>query len=185
MEEQKLMLNLDKPKFFLPVHGEYNHIMKHKQTAIKCGVDERNIYLMSNGDQVELTQKYLKRVRTVKTGKVFVDNQINKQIADDVVIDRQNLADNGVIVIIAQVEKASKQLINKPRILSYGVVANKHDAPFAKELTEVLEQFFANLKDSVLNDNRFIEGQIRQVIRKHIFRKLKKYPTIVPSVFMM
>lgn len=185
MEEQKLMLNLVKPKFFLPVHGEYNHILKHKQTAIKCGVDERNIYLMSNGDQVELCQKYIKRVRTVKTGKVFVDNQINKQIADDVVIDRQNLADNGVVVIIAQVEKSSKTLIHKPRVLSYGVVANKQDAAFAKELGEVLSVFFANLKDEVLDDNRFIEGQIRQVLRKHIFRKLKKYPTIVPSIFMM
>nr|WP_202922030.1 ribonuclease J [Campylobacter sp. MIT 19-121] len=185
MEEQKLMLNLVKPKFFLPVHGEYNHILKHKQTAIKCGVDERNIYLMSNGDQVELCQKYIKRARTVKTGKVFVDNQINKQIADDVVIDRQNLADNGVVVIIAQVEKSSKTLIHKPRVLSYGVVANKQDAAFAKELGEVLSVFFANLKDEVLDDNRFIEAQIRQVLRKHIFRKLKKYPTIVPSVFMM
>ncbi|KGI56076.1 ribonuclease J [Campylobacter sp. MIT 97-5078] len=185
MEEQKLMLNLVKPKFFLPVHGEYNHILKHKQTAIKCGVDERNIYLMNNGDQVELCQKYIKRVRTVKTGKVFVDNQINKQIADDVVIDRQNLADNGVVVIIAQVEKSSKTLIHKPRVLSYGVVANKQDTAFAKELGGVLSVFFANLKDEVLDDNRFIEAQIRQVLRKHIFRKLKKYPTIVPSIFMM
>lgn len=185
MEEQKLMLNLVKPKFFLPVHGEYNHILKHKQTAIKCGIDERNIYLMNNGDQVELCQKYIKRARTVKTGKVFVDNQINKQIADDVVIDRQNLADNGIVVIIAQVEKSSKTLIHKPRVLSYGIVANKQDTAFAKELGGVLSVFFANLKDEVLDDNRFIEAQIRQVLRKHIFRKLKKYPTIVPSIFMM
>ncbi|WP_053871891.1 ribonuclease J, partial [Campylobacter coli] len=89
IEEQKLMLTLVKPKFFLPVHGEYNHINKHKETAIKCGIPEKNIYLMSDGDQVELCQKYVKRIKTVKTGKVFVDNQINKQIADDVVIDRQ------------------------------------------------------------------------------------------------
>ena len=68
-EEQKLMLRLIKPKFFLPVHGEYNHIAKHKETAISCGVDERNIYLMSDGDQMEVCQKYLKRVKTVKTGK--------------------------------------------------------------------------------------------------------------------
>ncbi|EAI3450730.1 ribonuclease J, partial [Campylobacter jejuni] len=88
IEEQKLMLTLTKPKFFLPVHGEYNHITKHKETAMKCGIPERNIYLMSDGDQVELCQKYVKRIKTVKTGKVFVDNQINKQIADDVVIDR-------------------------------------------------------------------------------------------------
>lgn len=185
MEEQKLMLSLTKPKFFLPVHGEYNHIVKHKQTAIACGVDERNIYLMSNGDQVEICHKYIKRVKTVKTGKVFVDNQINKQIADDVVIDRQKLADNGVVVVIAQLDKANKTLINKPRVLSYGVVADKQDAAFSKDISEVLSVFFTNIKDEVLNDTRFLESQIRQVLRKHIFRKLKKYPTIVPSIFTM
>ncbi len=185
IEEQKLMLTLVKPKFFLPVHGEYNHINKHKETAIKCGIPEKNIYLMSDGDQVELCQKYVKRIKTVKTGKVFVDNQINKQIADDVVIDRQKLADSGIVVIIAQLDKASKTLINKPRVFSYGLVADKQDHTFSKEMAEVLGQFFVNVKDEVLNDPRFLENQIRQVLRKHIFRKIKKYPTIVPTIFVM
>ncbi|EKT7738630.1 ribonuclease J [Campylobacter coli] len=185
IEEQKLMLTLVKPKFFLPVHGEYNHINKHKETAIKCGIPEKNIYLMSDGDQVELCQKYVKRIKTVKTGKVFVDNQINKQIADDVVIDRQKLADSGIVVIIAQLDKASKTLINKPRVFSYGLVADKQDHAFSKEMAEVLGQFFVNVKDEMLNDPRFLENQIRQVLRKHIFRKIKKYPTIVPTIFVM
>ncbi|EOI3257163.1 ribonuclease J [Campylobacter coli] len=185
IEEQKLMLTLVKPKFFLPVHGEYNHINKHKETAIKCGIPEKNIYLMSDGDQVELCQKYVKRIKTVKTGKVFVDNQTNKQIADDVVIDRQKLADSGIVVIIAQIDKATKTLINKPRVFSYGLVADKHDHAFSKDMAEVLGQFFINVKDEVLNDPRFLENQIRQVLRKHIFRKIKKYPTIVPTIFVM
>ncbi len=185
IEEQKLMLTLTKPKFFLPVHGEYNHITKHKETAMKCGIPERNIYLMSDGDQLELCQKYVKRIKTVKTGKVFVDNQINKQIADDVVIDRQKLADSGIVVIIAQIDKATKTLINKPRVFSYGLVADKHDHAFSKDMAEVLGQFFINVKDEVLNDPRFLENQIRQVLRKHIFRKIKKYPTIVPTIFVM
>ncbi|ENY5689353.1 ribonuclease J [Campylobacter jejuni] len=185
IEEQKLMLTLTKPKFFLPVHGEYNHITKHKETAMKCGIPERNIYLMSDGDQVELCQKYVKRIKTVKTGKVFVDNQINKQIADDVVIDRQKLADSGIVVIIAQIDKATKTLINKPRVFSYGLVADKHDHAFSKDMAEVLGQFFINVKGEVLNDPRFLENQIRQVLRKHIFRKIKKYPTIVPTIFVM
>lgn len=185
IEEQKLMLTLTKPKFFLPVHGEYNHITKHKETAMKCGIPERNIYLMSDGDQIELCQKYVKRIKTVKTGKVFVDNQINKQIADDVVIDRQKLADSGIVVIIAQIDKTTKTLINKPRVFSYGLVADKHDHAFSKDMAEVLGQFFINVKDEVLNDPRFLENQIRQVLRKHIFRKIKKYPTIVPTIFVM
>lgn len=184
-EEQKLMVRLIKPKFFLPVHGEYNHIAKHKETAISCGVDEKNVYLMSDGDQVEVCQKYIKRIRTVKTGKVFIDNQINKQIANDVVIDRQNLAEAGVVMIIAQISSHNQKLIGKPRVISYGLVADKQDGEFSKEMQEILVQFLSNVKEELLRDNKILEGQIRQVLRKHIFRKVKKYPTIVPIIYIM
>jgi hypothetical protein len=184
-EEQKLMLRLIKPKFFLPVHGEYNHIAKHKETAVACGVDERNIYLMSDGDQIEICQKYMKRAKTVKTGKVFIDNQINKQISDDVVIDRQNLAEAGVVMIIAQISRHGAKLINKPRVISYGLVGDKQDGEFRKEMEGVLEQYLSNVKEELLKDGRILEGQVRQVIRKHIFRKVKKYPTIVPIIYLM
>lgn len=183
-EEQKLMLRLIKPKFFLPVHGEYNHIVKHKETAMSCGIDERNIYLMSDGDQIEVCQRHIKRVKTVKTGKVFIDNQINKQIADDVVIDRQKLAEAGVVTIISQIDKNAKTLIHN-RVISYGLVSERHARSLSKELEEILLQFLTNVKDDMLNDQRALENQIRQVIRKHIFRKLKKYPTIVPVVYLM
>lgn len=183
-EEQKLMLRLVKPKFFLPVHGEYNHIVRHKETAMSCGIDERNIYLMSDGDQVEVCQRHIKRVKTVKTGKVFIDNQINKQIADDVVIDRQKLAEAGVVTIISQIDKNAKTLIHN-RVISYGLVSERHTRSLSKELEELLLQFLTNVKDDMLNDQRALENQIRQVIRKHIFRKLKKYPTIVPVVYLM
>ena len=183
-EEQKLMLRLTKPKFFLPVHGEYNHIEKHSKTAIECGVDERNIYLMSDGDQVEVTSGYIKRVKTVKTGKIFVDNQINKEISDDMVKHRQNLADAGVVMVIAQVDQANKKLV-KTRVITYGVVNAKEQRAFAKDMELVLIQFLSNLKNELLGDQRALENQIRQAIRKHIFRRLKKYPTIVPVIYLV
>jgi ribonuclease J len=71
-EEQKLILGLTKPKFFLPVHGEYNHINRHRETAIKCGIPTRNILLMGDGDQIEVCPKYMKKVKSVKTGKVYI-----------------------------------------------------------------------------------------------------------------
>ncbi|MCZ6157079.1 ribonuclease J [Campylobacter ureolyticus] len=183
-EEQKLMLRLTKPKFFLPVHGEYNHIEKHSKTAIECGVDERNIYLMSDGDQVEVTSGYIKRVKTVKTGKIFVDNQINKEISDDMVKHRQNLADAGVVMVIAQVDQANKKLV-KTRVITYGVVNAKEQKAFTKDMELVLTQFLSNLKNELLGDQRALENQIRQAIRKHIFRRLKKYPTIVPVIYLV
>ena len=184
IEEQKLMLRLIKPKFFLPVHGEYNHIVKHKETAMECGIEEKNIYLMNDGDQMEVCEKYLKRVKTVKTGKVFIDNQINKQISDEIVKHRQNLADAGVAVIIAQIDKNEKRLI-QTRVITYGLVADNQTVYFTKEMQGIIEQFLANLKDEILLDHWALEGKIRQAVRKHIFRKIKKYPTIVPVIYLM
>ena len=179
-EEQKLMLSLIKPKFFLPVHGEYNHIMRHKEYGVACGVDERNIYLMNDGDQMELTERYLKRARTVKTGKTFIDNQIGKQISDDVVIDRQQLSEAGVIVIMAQIDRGEHKLI-KNRVISHGL-SPKH---ITKDLEDITQQFLTTAKDELFDDHKGMENAIRTLVRKHVFRKVKKYPTIVPIIYFM
>jgi ribonuclease J len=184
-EEQKLMLRLVKPKFFLPVHGEFNHITKHKETAMECGIPSKNILLMEDGDQVEICTEYIKKVKSVKTGKIFIDNQINSQIENDVVMDRQQLADSGVVMIIAQIDKREKKLISKPKVVSYGLVADKQDKEFSKEMEEVLVQFLSNAKKDVIENRPLLENEVRQVVRKHIFRSMKKYPTIVPTIFIM
>ena len=184
-EEQKLILRLVKPRFFLPVHGEYNHITKHKETAMQCGIPERNIVLMSDGDQIEVCAKYMKKIKTVKTGKVFIDNQINEQIADDVVIDRQKLADSGLVMLVIQIDKGDHRLIAKPKIISYGLVPDKDDKTFSIEMEGVIDQFIANAKAELLDNARALENEVRQVVRKHIYRQMKKYPTIVPTIFMM
>ena len=185
IEEQKLMLRLVKPKFFLPVHGEYNHIYKHRQTAISCGINPKNILLMSDGDQVEVCTKYIKKVGTVKTGKIYIDNQINTQIADDIVTDRRNLAASGLVMIVTQIEKATRKLLSKPVVKTYGIVADKDDKAFSKEMEDLLDQFLINCKVELFEDKRALEKEIRQVVRKHIYRKMKKYPTIVPTAFLM
>jgi ribonuclease J len=185
IEEQKLMIRLCKPKFFLPVHGEYNHIHKHKQTGISCGVNPKNILLMSDGDQIEVSPKFLKKVGTVKTGKTYIDNQMNKQIDDDIINDRQNLAEAGVVMIVAQIDKQTKKLISKPVVRTYGIVPDRRDKAFSKEMEDILDQFLINAKPEILTDQRGIENGVRQVIRKHIFRQKKKYPTIVPTIFLM
>ncbi len=184
-EEQKLILRLTKPKFFLPVHGEYNHIVKHKETAVKCGIPPRNILLMSDGDQVELCPKYVKKVKSVKTGKVYVDNQANEKIANDVVIDRQKLADSGLVMLVAQIDGNEHKLITKPKVVSYGLVPDKDDKKFSVEMEGVIDQFMANAKKELFQNPRAIENELRQVVRKHIYRKMKKYPTIVPTIFVM
>ena len=181
-EEQKLMLRLVKPKFFLPVHGEYNHILKHKETAMSCGVEERNIYLMEDGDQMEIAHNYLRKVRSVKTGKTYIDNQVNTTIANDVILDRQNLAENGILIVYLELSKAKASLLSKPRIQSMGIIANKDTMAFNKEIEEFFSLFVKNCKTELYNSQKAMENEIRNALRKLMFKKTKRYPTIIPMV---
>ena len=183
--EQKLMLRLVNPKFFLPVHGEYNHVMAHKETGMMCGVPERNIYIMNDGDSIEVAPKYMRKVKTVKSGKTYIDNQNNRQIDDDIVLDRQKLASDGVVMIVAQVDSQHCKMLAKPRVTSFGLVGDKQDKYFAKEMEDVLEHFLIHIKDGLIENTRALENDLRQVVRKHIYRKMKKYPLIVPTVLVM
>ncbi|MEN8147422.1 MAG: RNase J family beta-CASP ribonuclease [Campylobacterota bacterium] len=184
IEEQKLLLRLAQPKFFMPIHGEYNHVLRHKETAMQCGIPERNILLMGDGDCIEVTPKYMRKAKSVKSGKTYIDNQNNHMIADDVVVDRQKMANDGMIMIIAQVSKGDQKLIAKPRVTSFGIVPDKQDRAFAAEMEDVLEHFLVNLKPGLIENAKAMENDLRAVVRKHIYRKMKKYPLIVPNVFV-
>jgi len=184
MEEQKLMLRLVNPKFFLPVHGEYNHVMKHKETGMICGVPERNILLMTDGEQIEVAPKYMRKVKTVKTGKTYIDNQNNHQIDDDIILDRQKLASDGIVMMVIQVDAQHSKMQAKPKVTTFGIVADKQDKAFAKEMEDVIEHFLLHLKDGMLENTRALENDLRQIVRKHIYRKMKKYPLIVPHVLV-
>ncbi len=184
-EEQKLILRLVQPKFFLPVHGEYNHIAAHARTAVSCGVDERNILLMSDGDQVEITPKYLKKVKTVKAGKRYIDNQNNQEIFADVVDDRQKLSTEGIVNIVAQISTQTGKLIDKPVVTSHGLVPDREDKQFAKEIGQLLESYLVSSPIEKSANPKVIEDDIRGTVRKHILKRYKKYPIIIPTVFLV
>ncbi|SFV74516.1 Zn-dependent hydrolase, RNA-metabolising [hydrothermal vent metagenome] len=180
IEEQKLMLRLVNPKFFLPVHGEYNHVLKHKETAMECGIPERNIFVMTDGEQIEVAPKFIRKVKTVKTGKVYIDNQNNYEIEDDIVLDRQKLASDGIVMLVAEVDEQTQKLLSKPKVTTFGLVANKQDRAFAKEMEDVIEHFLLHMKEGLIYNQRALESDLRQVVRKHIYRRMKRYPLIVP-----
>ena len=184
MEEQKLMLRLVNPKFFLPIHGEYNHVMKHRETGMMCGVPERNILLMTDGEQIEIAPKYMRKVKTVKTGKTYIDNQNNHQIEDDIVLDRQKLATDGVVMMVVEVSEQNSKMLDKPKVTTFGIVPDKQDKSFAKEMEDVVEVYLTNIKPGLIENSRALENDIRQVVRKHIYRKMKKYPLIVPHILV-
>lgn len=183
-EEQKIMIRLIKPKFFIPAHGEYQHIQKHAKTAKKCGIDEKRIIILDDGDPIELSQKGYKKLKKVKSGKIFIDNQINKQIDHAIVYDRQNLANDGIIMIILQIDKQNLKLIQDPKVMSYGLVGPTKEKLLASELEETINSFVHGLNDAQLVNTKHLENSLRQVVKKHIFRKIKKYPIIVPTLYI-
>ncbi|CAA6813964.1 MAG: Zn-dependent hydrolase, RNA-metabolising [uncultured Sulfurovum sp.] len=182
--EQQLILRLIQPKFFLPVHGEYNHIYKHSKTAIDCGVDPRNILLMSDGDQIEIATKYLKKVKTVKTGKSYIDNQNNKEIKHDVVEDRQKLASDGIVNIAMQLNKETKKLIGKAVISSSGLVPEKEGKRFAHEIENIIDTFLINAEEKQTASPKIIQENISSIVRKFVVRTKRRYPIITPVIFM-
>ncbi|WP_455939342.1 ribonuclease J [Helicobacter fennelliae] len=181
-EEQKLMLRLIKPKFFLPVHGEYNHVAKHKDTAIKCGVLEKNIYLMEDGDQIEVNPSYMRKVRNVKSGKIFIDNQANKEIDNLTVQDRNDLAQSGMVSIVLFINK-NEQKIRSLELQTIGVVSTKEQKETHKEIEGTLEIAIRSMKKETLNDKKLLENEVRNLIRKFLFKKIKKYPIILTHIF--
>jgi ribonuclease J len=183
-EEQKLLLRLAKPKFFLPVHGEYNHVRKHSQTGVECGVLERNVYILSDGEQIEITPKTLKKVKSVKTGKTYIDNQKNRKISNSIVMDRQTMANEGIVMIIAQICQADQKVDGPIKVASFGLVDAKQESYLAKELEDLLHHFLEHIKEGLLSNSRALEEELRKVVRKHCIRKYKKYPMIVPTLIV-
>ncbi|WP_084340093.1 ribonuclease J [Helicobacter pametensis] len=181
-EEQKLMLRLVKPKFFLPVHGEYNHIAKHKDTAIKCGVPERNIYLMEDGDQIEVNPNYIRKVRSIKTGKTFVDNQVDRIIDQNMISDRQNLANDGTLSISAKIDKRKLDFSDELRIHSFGLISTKEEKLLSKEIQEALLLMLKAFKKDITPKN--LEFEARNLLKKMLFKKYKKYPLMSISFFV-
>jgi ribonuclease J len=183
-EEQKLMLRLCKPKFFIPIHGEYNHVVRHLQTGIDCGVLERNTYILSDGEQIEIAPKFVKKIKSVKTGKTYIDNQRNRKIGEDVVIDRQTMANEGVIMIVAQISENERKVEGPSRVSSFGMVDSKQEKHFAKEIEDILTNFLEHINPGILQNTRSVEEELRKVVRKHCIRKYRKYPMIVPTIFV-
>ncbi|MFT2616937.1 ribonuclease J [Helicobacter pylori] len=181
-EEQKLMLRLVKPKFFLPVHGEYNHVARHKQTAISCGVPEKNIYLMEDGDQVEVSPAFIKKVGTIKSGKSYVDNQSNLSIDTSIVQQREEVASAGVFAATIFVNKNKQALLESSQFSSLGLVGFKDEKHLTKEIQGGLELLLKSSNAEILNNPKKLEDHTRNFIRKALFKKFRKYPAIICHV---
>lgn len=183
MEEQKLMLRLVKPKFFLPIHGEYNHVLKHSQTGINCGVLERNIHILTDGEQVEINPKFMKKVKSVKTGKTYIDNQRNRKIENNIISDRQTMANEGLITLVVQIDLNNKEFLEPINMKTFGLVDTKSEKYLLKDIEDILVQHLQKEQDKNFT-NKILEDDIRKIVKKYCIRKYRKYPVIIPTAII-
>lgn len=180
-EEQKLILALTRPKFFVPVHGEFKHLSRHAQTARSMGIDEKNIVIADIGNVIETNGESIKINGNVPSGKVMVDGYGVGDVGAVVLKDRKHLAQDGVIVVNLTIDKIDRRLLSGPDLISRGFV-------YERESEELLEKARALAKSvcedelKTRHDYNAIKNRIRDDLGDFIFQKTKRRPMVIPDI---
>lgn len=181
-EELKLIMSLAKPKFFIPVHGEQKHLRKHAQLAESMGIAPGNIFIADNGRQVELTKRKMTVLDNVPAGKVFVDGYGVGDVGNAVIRERKRLAEDGLIIISAVIEKDTGLLISGPDIVSRGFVYVRDSEQLIAEAKLVAQIAI----DECVYEGRIDWGTIRNRIRDDIshllYERTKRSPMVLPII---
>lgn len=181
-EEIKLIYSLVKPKYAVPVHGEYRHLMAQKELAEGLGIDKDDIFVLHSGDVLEMSQEKAEVVDKVQTGAVLVDGLGVGDVGNIVLRDRQNLAENGIIVVVLTLEKYSNQLLAGPDIVSRGFVYVRESEDLMEEARAVIEQAVLDCLDRNVTDWGKIKGTIKDTLSDFLWKKMKRNPVILPII---
>lgn len=181
-EEIKLIYSLVKPKYAVPVHGEYRHLMAQKELAEGLGIDKDDIFVLHSGDVLEMSQEKAEVVDKVQTGAVLVDGLGVGDVGNIVLRDRQNLAENGIIVVVLTLEKYSNQLLAGPDIVSRGFVYVRESEGLMEEARAVIEQAVLDCLDHNVTDWGKIKGTIKDTLSDFLWKKMKRNPVILPII---
>jgi len=181
-EEIKLIYSLTHPKYALPVHGEYRHLMAQKGLAESVGIPKENILLMSSGDVVELSEDQCRVVDHVQAGAILVDGLGVGDVGNIVLRDRQNLAQNGIIIVVLTLEKYSNQLLAGPDIVSRGFVYVRESEDLLEEARHVVEEAVQDCLDRRVSDWGKIKNIIRDSLSDFLWKRMKRNPMILPII---
>ena len=181
-EELKLIHNLVKPKFFMPVHGEYRHLKQHANLAHKLGMPMENIFLMEIGKVLELTADSAKINGTVTSGRVLVDGLGVGDVGSIVLRDRKLLSQDGLIVVVITTEKESGQVIAGPDIISRGFVYVRESEDLMENAREIIKKTLVKCEERNKNDWAARKGLIKDDLREYLFEKTKRKPMILPII---
>lgn len=181
-EEIKLMYALLHPKFSLPIHGEFRHRMAQSELAVAMGLEKKNIIIMQSGDVVELSKDECKINGHIEAGGIFVDGLGVGDVGNIVLRDRQNLAQNGIIIIVLSLERGSNQLLSGPDIVSRGFVYVRESEDLMEEATTVVRDAMNNLLDARVSDWTKIKNELRDVLSNFLWKRIKRNPVILPII---
>ena len=181
-EELKIILALAKPKYFMPVHGEYKHLSRHRDLALQMGIPSKNIFMMENGNVLEVSKTSGKITGSVPAGRVLVDGLGVGDVGNIVLRDRKHLSEDGIIIVVTTIDKDIKSVVAGPDIISRGFVYVRE----AEDLMESMREKAAEVLDECLNHNTFdwasLKAQLKNELGSFIFAKTKRKPMILPVI---
>lgn len=181
-EEQKLMLTLVKPKFFIPVHGEYRQLVAHKETAKKLGYDSKDIFLMTNGRVLELNENEAKLTTTVPFGKVMVDGLGVGDVGNIVLRDRQHLSQDGLIIVVLTMDSSTGEVIAGPDMISRGFVYVRESENLMDDVKALIALKINECVNNGISDWATLKSIIKDNLRDYIYRETKRNPMILPII---
>ncbi len=182
-EELKLMLNLVRPKNFMPVHGEFRHKIYHSRLAEKTGVPKENIFILDNGDVLEISGGTVARNGKVSSGRIYVDGKGVGDVEDMVLRDRRRLAHDGIVLILIGIEKLTGNIVSGPDIMSRGFVFEDASQDVINDVKELVYNSMKELESEVIADKTLLQAKIRSVLKKYLRNTMDRKPMIMPIIF--
>ena len=181
-EELKMILRLTNPKFFMPVHGEYRHLVHHKNLAQSLGIPKDNIMVLETGQILELTPNTATINGRVRTGDIFVDGIGVGDVGTIVLRDRRMLAEGGMIIVVATIDKQSKELISEPYILTRGFIYVKEAGDLMNEIKEIVQSKLQTLLENDTHEIMVMKNQVKKALERFLFEETKRRPSIFPII---
>ncbi len=181
-EELKLMLALTKPKFFMPVHGEFMHLSCHRELAISMGMDKNDIFLMKLGEVLEVNQKEAKVTGNVPVGQIMVDGLGVGDVGNIVLRDRKHLSQDGLMVVVVSMDREMGTIVSGPDIISRGFVYVREAENLMDEARTVVLDALLKCEEKNVTSWNYIKGVIKDTLKNYIWQKTKRSPMILPII---
>ncbi|WP_372459129.1 ribonuclease J [Alkalihalobacillus deserti] len=180
-EDLKLMLTLMKPKYFIPIHGEYRMLHHHQLLAESVGVEQGNTFILNNGDGVDIKDATARQTRKIPTGNTYVDGVGVGDVGEMVLRDRKQLSEDGMIVIVLTMSKTDKKMISGPDTITRGFVYQDYE-DLKKEVNRLITKTVTDLHEENRNQWKIIKQHIKKTVGQYLYTHTKKKPMIVPII---